>query len=323
MGPAAPAPLSFVRLPRFAPIELLLLLMTVIWGTNYAIVKHAFLEIEPQAFNAIRMIVASSVFLVMMLAVRQHRRPGAPDAAGIFYTPHAMTRQELVRLAALGIVGQSLYQYLFIGGLARTSVANSAVIAAAAPVMIALVSGFIGEERIGRTHWVGAALSLVGIYIVVGPGVRIGGSSTYGDLLMLAAMGCWSAYTLGARPLMARHSPVAVSGISMAVGTAFYVPAVAGHVARQHWSDVSAMTWVALVYSAVFSLSLSYTIWYAGVREIGSARTSVYSNLVPVVAMVSAVLFLGEPVSARKIAGAAAVLIGVALTRVRAPSPEV
>jgi drug/metabolite transporter (DMT)-like permease len=222
-------------------------------------------------------------------------------------------------------VGQSLYQYLFIAGLARTSVANSAVIAAAAPVMIALVSGLTGEEHIGRAHWVGAALSLIGIYIVVGPGVQIGGSSVRGDLLMLAAMGCWSAYTLGARPLMARHSPVAVTGISMAVGTACYVPAVANHLASLQWGAVSATTWIALVYSAVFSLSLSYTIWYAAVREMGSARTSVYSNLVPVFAMVSAVLFLGEPVSARKIAGAAAVLVGVALTRVptRNPSPEV
>jgi drug/metabolite transporter (DMT)-like permease len=82
------------------------------------------------------------------------------------------------------------------------------------------------------------------------------------------------------------------------------------------------MTLVALVYSAVFSLSLSYTIWYAAVREIGSARTSVYSNLVPVFAMASAILFLGEPVSTRKIAGAAAVLIGVALTRVRTLNPR-
>lgn len=299
--------------------------MTIIWGTNYAIVKHAFTEIEPQAFNAIRLVVASSVFVGMMLVVRRKGRRGTGSRGGIFYTPHVMTRRELLRLAVLGVVGQSLYQYLFIGGLARTSVANSAVIAAASPVMIAVVSGIMGEERIGATHWVGAVLSLVGIYIVVGSGVRIGGSSLHGDLLMLAAMGCWSAYTLGARPLMARHSPVAVSGISMAVGTAFYVPAVAGHVARLHWSGVSAMTWVALVYSAVFSLSLSYTIWYAGVREIGSARTSVYSNLVPVFAMLAAVLFLGEPVSARKVAGAAAVLVGVALTRVRtqALSPEV
>jgi len=314
-----------VSLPRLARIDLLLLLMTLIWGTNYAIVKHAFREIDPQAFNAIRMIVATSVFGLIMVAVRHGERAGGRSSPGVFYTPHVMTGRELFGLAALGMVGQSLYQYLFIAGLARTSIANSAVIAAAAPVMIALVSGFGGEERLGTTHWLGAALSLVGIYTVVGPGVQIGGSSKRGDLLMLAAMGCWSAYTLGARPLMTRHSPVAVTGISMAFGTLFYVPAVAGHVARLDWAAVSTGTWVALVYSAVFSLAVSYTIWYAGVREIGSARTSVYSNLVPIVAMVSGILFIKEPVNARKILGAAAVLIGVALTRVRTlnPSPEV
>ena len=47
-------------------------------------------------------------------------------------------------------------------------------------------------------------------------------------------------------------------------------------------------------------------------REIGSARTSIYSNLVPLVAMLSAVLFLGEPLGIRKMVGAAAVLVGVA-----------
>jgi drug/metabolite transporter (DMT)-like permease len=313
-----------VTLPRFARIDLLLLLMTLIWGTNYAIVKHAFNEIDPQAFNALRMVVASSMFVVMMLIVRRRGAGSVVDASrpGVFYTPHPMTRRELLWLAALGIVGQSLYQYLFIAGLARTSIANSAVIAAAAPVMIAIASGAVGEERIGPAHWLGAALSLTGIYIVVGPGVQIGGSSLGGDLLMLAAMCCWSAYTLGARPLMTRHSPVAVTGISMVVGTLFYVPAVASHVAGLQWSAVSTLTWVALVYSAVFSLSLSYTIWYAAVREIGSARTSVYSNLVPIFAMATAILFVGEPVSPRKMAGAACVLIGVALTRVRTLTAE-
>jgi drug/metabolite transporter (DMT)-like permease len=315
-----------VKFPRLARIDLLLLLMTLIWGTNYAIVKHAFREMDPQAFNAIRMLVATSVFVVMMVVVRRTAPAAIAESEnGVFYTPHAMTWRELAGLAALGVAGQSLYQYLFIAGLARTSIANSAVIAAAAPVMIALASGFGGSERIGGAHWLGAGLSMAGIYVVVGPGVQVGGSSTQGDLLMLAAMVCWSVYTLGARPLMSRHSPVAVTGISMAVGTLFYVPAVAGHVARLNWAAVSPMTWVALVYSAVFSLAVSYTIWYAGVREIGSARTSVYSNLVPIVAMLSGVLFIGEPLSARKILGAAAVLIGVALTRVRTinPNPEV
>jgi drug/metabolite transporter (DMT)-like permease len=203
-------------------------------------------------------------------------------------------------------------------------VANAALIAAAAPVLIALASAAMGEERIGLGYWLGALLSLGGIYVVVGRDLRVGGSTIRGDLIMFAAVCCWAIYTLGARPLMTRHSPVAVTGLSMAIGTLLYVPAVVPHLRAVDWSAVDWVTWVTIVYSALFALCVAYTIWYAAVRDIGSARTSVYSNLVPLVAMATAVLFLGEPLGVRKIAGTAAVLVGVALTRVKTlnPNPE-
>jgi drug/metabolite transporter (DMT)-like permease len=311
---------------RLARIDLLLLLMTLIWGTNYAIVKRAFRQIDPQAFNAVRMFIASSVFLAVMAAIRRlpPTRRGEGSLAEIFYTPSPITTRDWLGLAGLGLVGQCLYQYWFVAGLAGTSVANAALIAASAPVLIALATAGMGEERIGVGHWLGALLSLGGIYIVVGHGMSVGGSTLRGDLTMFAAMCCWAIYTLGSRPLMIRHSPVAVTGLSMAIGTALYVPAVIPHVRAVDWRAVSTGTWVAIVYSALFALCVAYTIWYAAVREIGSARTAVYSNLVPIVAMGTAVLFLGEPLELRKIAGAAAVLVGVALTRVRTlnPNPE-
>ena len=300
--------------------------MSVIWGTNYVIVKRAFLEIDPQAFNAIRMAVASTVFVAAMVAIRRlpSDRHVAGPLASVLYTPSQMAWRDVIGLTALGVVGQCLYQYWFVGGLARTSVANAALMLAAAPVLIALISAALGEERITSTHWVGALLSLAGIYIVVGAGVRVGGKTWVGDLMMLGAVCCWAIYTLGSRPLMTRHSPVAVTGISMAIGTALYVPAVLPHLRAVEWDRVGPGTWFAVVYSALFALCLSYTIWYAAVREIGSARTSVYSNLVPLVAMAAAAMFLHEPLGVRKILGAAAVVIGVALTRVRVmtPSPE-
>ena len=300
--------------------------MTVIWGTNYAIVKHAFRSIDPQAFNAIRMMIASTVFLAILAMTRRLPSTGRAEGtiAGIFYTPSPVTRRDWFGLAGLGLVGHCLYQYWFVGGLARTSVANAALIAASAPVLIALASAARGEERIGAGHWLGALLSLGGIYIVVGRGLSVGGSTIRGDLTVFAAVCCWGIYTIGSRSLMSRHSPVAVTGLSMAIGTALYVPAVIPHIRLVAWRAVSAGTWLAIVYSALFALCVAYTIWYAAVREIGSARTSVYSNLVPLVAMATAVLFLAEPLDVRKIAGATAVLVGVALTRVKTlnPNPE-
>jgi drug/metabolite transporter (DMT)-like permease len=308
---------------RVAPIDMLLLLMTLIWGTNYAIVKHAFTEMDPQAFNALRMIVASSTFVAVMAWMQWRERRGAaagttpPSTSGIFRTRERITGREWLGLLGLGIVGHCVYQYSFIAGLSQTSVANSALVVAATPVLIALSTAVSGAEPVGWRHWAGAGLSVAGIYIVVGHGATMSGSSLRGDLTMLVAVVCWTIYTLGARPLMRRHSPVGVTGLSMVIGSLLYVPLVSRHLRSLDPGSVSGLTWFSLVYSALFALCVAYTIWYAAVREIGSARTSIYSNLVPIVAMLTAVVFLGESLGIRKVIGAAAVLAGVAMTRVR------
>lgn len=305
--------------------------MTLIWGTNYAIVKHAFTEMDPQAFNALRMIMASSTFMAVMAWMRWRERrgrghpvtaptpgSGARSFASIFHTPDRITGREWLGLLGLGVVGHGIYQYCFVAGLSQTSVANSALLVAVTPVLIALTTAMSGDEPVGWRHWAGAALSIAGIYVVVGQGASVGGSSLRGDVTMLAAVVCWTIYTLGARPLMRRHSPVGVTGVSMVIGSLLYVPAVWPHLRSLNAGNVSAVTWFSVVYSALFALCIAYTVWYAAVREIGSARTSIYSNLVPVVAMLTAVVFLGESLGLRKLIGAGAVLAGVALTRMRA-----
>jgi drug/metabolite transporter (DMT)-like permease len=322
--PARPHDSSPGTLHRSHTVDALLLLMTIIWGSNFAVVKSAFRELNPQAFNAMRMLIATAAFLAIMAVVRRIGRrraepePQVPgDVASIFRTPARVTAREWLALAALGVVGHAFYQYFFIGGLARTSVANGSLTLAVTPVLIALVSAAIGEERIGPRQWLGAGISLFGIYLVVGSGVALGGTSLTGDIMMFGAVCCWAAYTMGSRPLMARHSPVAVSGLSMAFGTALYVPLLWGELQSVDWLEVSAWTMFLLAYSALFALCVAYTIWYIGVRQLGSARTSAYSNFIPIVAMISAWLFLGEPIGVRKIIGAAAVLAGIALTRGR------
>ncbi len=301
-------------------IDTLLLLMALIWGTNYSIVKTAFSELNPQAFNAMRMLMASGAFLIVMGVARLTSGRDGAAASPVFRTPTRLTRRDWLELLGLGLVGHLLYQYFFIGGLALTTVANSSLMLAATPVVIALLSAVFGQERVSRRHWAGAALSMLGIYIVVGHNVSVSAQGLTGDLMMVVAVICWAIYTLGARRLISRHSPVGVTGVSMTIGTLLYVPLMWPHVRAVEWTRVSGATWLSLVYSSIFALGVAYTIWYAAVQKIGSARTAVYSNVIPLVAMATAVVFLGEPLELTKIVGAAAVLVGVALTRT-APEP--
>ena len=125
----------------------------------------------------------------------------------------------------------------------------------------------------------------------------------------MVSVGCWAAYTLGAGRLIARHSPLFVTGMTMAIGGVPYVAADAAAVpARRTGPACGLCTWMSLVLSALLALNVAYLIWYTGVQKIGAARTSMYSNLVPIVAMAFAALILGEPLPREKLLGAAAVL---------------
>ena len=73
--------------------------------------------------------------------------------------------------------------------------------------------------------------------------------------------------------------------------------------------------WAGLVYSALFSLVAAYVIWYTAVRELAAAVPSIYSNIVPLVAMAVAAVVLDEPLTAGRSAAPLAILGGVALTR--------
>jgi drug/metabolite transporter (DMT)-like permease len=309
------------RAPRVLLIEALLVLMVVIWGANFSVIKRAFDEIPPQPFNALRLLIATAVFLAAIgLATRRGGAGGR--VSGVFFTRNPVTPRDRRDILLLGLIGHLCYQMGFASGVAATSVANAALIIGTTPVVIAMLSVALGRERLGALHWLGAAISVLGVYVVVGVGAPSDGASLRGDLLMMLSVVCWSIYTIGATRLILRHSPLFVTGMTMLAGTVPYVAIALPQLVGLEWAGVSAWAWGALVASALLALCVCYLIWYIAVQAIGPSRTAMFSNLVPVVAMAVAVLWLREPVSGAKVAGAAAILGGVFLTRLgRRPAP--
>jgi drug/metabolite transporter (DMT)-like permease len=294
---------------RFTRIDGLLLLMTVIWGGNFAVVKVAMREIPEYGFGALRLLLASVLFLVVIA-----RRGGLAASAA------RVSAHDWRRIALLAVIGHTVYQVLFLGGVSRTSVANSSLIFGCTPIVVSLISSYLGHERIGGLRWAGVLLSFAGIYLVVSQ-EQDAGSTRAGDLMIAGALLMWAAFTIGSRPLLSRHSPLVLTGFTMIVGAAGYLPLGVPSLLALDWRDVSGMAWVGMIYSSVFALVIAYLIWYTGVQHLGNSHTSLYSNVVPIIAMAIAAVVLGEPVTVQKIGGAAAVLAGLALTRVETGSP--
>jgi drug/metabolite transporter (DMT)-like permease len=80
---------------------------------------------------------------------------------------------------------------------------------------------------------------------------------------------------------------------------------------RYDWSRVDAATLVAVCYSAWVAIVIAGTIWNTGLARLGSSRTAIYVNLQPIIAALTAAIFLGEPFTVWLVLGTALVLAGM------------
>jgi drug/metabolite transporter (DMT)-like permease len=223
-------------------------------------------------------------------------------------------RDDVPRIVFLGVVGNVIYQMAFILGLDRTRAGNASLMLALVPVFLLV---FDREARGGgRAAWAGALLSVVGVGLVSAAALRLEGSATLiGDLLMIAAAVVWAIYTIGARPLIDRYGPIRTTAWTLLVGSVGLLAAGVPSLLAQDWSAVGTAAWGGVLFSSIFSIGVAYLLWYRGVQKLGGARTAVYSNLTPVVALVAGTLWLNERLTPFSVAGAAMVLGGIVLVR--------
>ena len=278
--------------------------MILIWGTNFSIVKVALRDFPEIPFNAMRMVAGTTVFLGTLWFTRDAAKPRP-----------ALTRADWIQLAFLGLVGTFLYQLCFVAAVRRTSVGNGSLIIGLSPIVISLMSAVVGHERIRPLRWLGVFMALLGLYFVVGQGVDFSETTLRGDLLMLGGVMCWATYSVASQPILKRHSPLVVIAITFSVGATMYLLMMSPILLDVNWSAVSGFSWFLMFSSAFLALNVSYWIWYTGLKKLGGSRTSMYSYLTPIVAMIVAAIWIGEPISGNQIAGASAIFAGLLITR--------
>jgi drug/metabolite transporter (DMT)-like permease len=278
-----------------------MLLVVLIWGVNFSVTKGAFARFPPLAFTGVRFALAS-LLLVPLVRRLEGREP--------------LPRPVLTRLVLLGVVGNTLYQLGFISGLDRTTASNSALILAAMPSIVALLAVALGFEPLRPKVLGGVLVATVGVVLVVAArGAGFGGTTMAGDLLTLGAVICWAGYTLGLRVLPPEVSPLRVTMVTTVAGTPGLVLAGLPEMLGMDWSAVGWQGWAALGYATFLSLLVAYVIWNRSVQVVGPSRTVIYMCLTPLVAVVTAAVFLGERPMPLQAVGAALIIGGVLLTR--------
>lgn len=223
----------------------------------------------------------------------------------------------------LGLLGVALYYVGFYEGLRLTTATRAAVLQAAVPAMTAVLARVISGERQSRAVIAGIVLSIVGVLVVIGGGVRahVPASALLGDLLVLASVFAWSLYTVVAK----RHASVDAIELTTktAIAGAFLLlPAAAIEWLAGLRAAPTPGGWAALLYLGVVSSALAYAWYGRALRALGAAQVANYINLLPVVAVAAAAVLLGERPDRASLAGGVLVLAGVALGSRRATPAE-
>lgn len=282
--------------------DVLLLLMVLIWGSNFTAIKYSLEDLLPLSFNALRFTLASLVMLIAALLTRKGFKLAPGDGR---------------RLFLLGLLGNTCYQSLFITGMSHTRAGNAALILATTPLFTAILGRIRKHEYFTGRGVAGLLLAFAGIVTIVvsGRGEVSLGETVLGDGLLLASTVCWSLYTVGSKHLVHKYGSMKATTIMMASGTPFLLLVCAPSLLRQDWSRVRPVAWAGVVYSGLFAIALAYLIWSYGVRKIGSTRTAIYSNITPIVALLVAWPALGESPTLGQLTGAVVILVGVYLVR--------
>jgi drug/metabolite transporter (DMT)-like permease len=281
-----------------------LLLLSLLWGGAYLFMRSSAPAFGAMPMIFLRMALASLLVLVPLTLWR-----------GGFATIRLRWRE-------IAVFGLAFTALPFAGlGWAALSISAGmlAVLQSSAPIFAALVAAVWLHERITPVRAAGLVVGLAGVALLVWDKVGVRESAGLAILVTLAVTVLWGVSSNYARVRLAGVDALSLTTGSIGVSALARAP-FAGFAWPAH--DPGPRAWAEVAFLGIASSGFGFLLYFRLLRAIGAVRATSVTFLNPLVAMASASVYLGEPVTARMIAGCAVILAGTALTLGLVPRPR-
>src|ERR1700761_3784477 len=267
----------------------------LLWGYQFVVIKVGVMEFPPLFFLALRFLVIALLLVPFV---------GQP------------TRGQFGPVAAISLFLGGLNFGLFYVGLGLGSGSMTAVAyQLATPFTILLAWPLLGE-RPSLTTSAGVLLAFGGVVVLAaGPGL------TANALPLLLVIGAAFAFAMS-NVLTKRYGPFDPLML-MGWSSLFTVPQVMlMSLLLEHGQQASLITadergWLALAYTIFIGGILGFGVWFWLIGRCSMSRVAPFGLLLPLFALTSSVLFLGDPMTSKLIIGGLLAISGVAITQWR------
>ena len=276
----------------------------VVWGSTYLAIAVAIESMPPLVALGTRFLTAALV-LAGFLAVRRGPRALVvpwPELRG------AMLVGALLLGVGMGVL--TLAERYVPSGVA-------ALIVAIMPLWVVILRAVTGD-RPPLVTWIGVAVGILGIAVLVAPGAHDGGADsgqrTFWSLAMLVSTACWAYGSFLQPKIRTPRDPLVLSLYEMVTGGVLLT--LVGLLRGERLVDMTHATtrsWWGWAYLVVVGSLIAYTafVWVVGHAPLSLVATYAYVN--PVVAVLLGWWVLGEKVTVGLLLGGAIVVVGVML----------
>jgi drug/metabolite transporter (DMT)-like permease len=274
----------------------------VIWGSTYLAILYAIETLPPFLMAGVRFLTAGAL-LYAWSAPRSERKPTAAEwrAAAIIGA--------LLLLGGNGAVVWS--EQTVPSGIA-------ALLVAVTPCWIVLLAWLWHRgERPGWLTWLGLALGVLGIVLLVGPdSLRGNGAIPLAGVavLMLGSLS-WAVGSIYSKNAPTAPGALLSTGMQMLCGGSLLIAAgvLTGEVGRLDVSAISLRSVLALLYLLIFGALVGYSAYVWLLRVARPARVATYAYVNPLVAVILGWALAGEELTVRMGIAAIVIVVGVAM----------
>lgn len=279
---------------RFAGIALA-------WGTSFYLIKISLESFSPIEITFLR----SFLGFLTLFTWCKIKRISIPKPSWLW-----------IHLGVLSVLLNSAPSFLFAKAETQLSSTLAGLINATTPaITILLVSVILRTESITRTQVFGLAVSFMGIAILVEVWKGLGESSLSSVLALFTAVSCFAvSYPYIRKFLISRNESIeGMITIQLAISSISLLPIYL--ISDPFALEIMTAPLFSILSLGVFASGIAY-VWNTQVISFyGSARASSVSYLIPVVALVSGFLFLGEIPTSSQLIGGGVILLGIWLSK--------
>ncbi|MEN3029307.1 DMT family transporter [Chromobacterium amazonense] len=274
------------------------LLAVLIWAANTIVSKAAAQVLDPAAISLYRWLLASLVLMPFCLpAVRRHL---------------GELKRWLPRLLVLAMLGMVMFQCLAYYAAHSTSATNMGVITALVPLLGLLLNAAVFRQPVGAMAWLGVAVSFSGVAYLLGQGdplSLLAHGINPGDALMLAGAAAYALYGI----LLKRWAPPFGAWVNLYLQASLAVLLLLPLTFTAQSMAIPAKGIGLVLFAGIGSSVMAAYFWMRGIQKLGSERTAIFMNLLPLFTALLASALLGETIRHYHWLGGALILLGVAL----------